>query len=264
MSFDHAFCVPAFGPSPWLAACLASLLSQDEPGSRVVVTTSTPHDELHALTKHLGVPLIVSNQPPGIASDWNFALTATDARYVTVAHQDDTYSPSFRAQTRSAFMREPAAILAFTRYREHAPAGPRPPNLNMRVKSVLSELAFVGGDVIHGRMAKRRLLALGNPVCCPSATFDRGQVPDFRFSDGFRTNLDWDAWTRMADMPGAFLYIREALVSKGIHADSETSATIASRVREHEDLQMLERFWPRTIATLLMTAYRHSYTANRS
>lgn len=264
MSFDHAFCVPAYGHSPWLEACIASLLAQDEPGSRVVVTTSTPTDGVHAVTRRLGVPLIVSTQQPGIASDWNFALTATDARHVTVAHQDDIYAPSFRAKTRSAFAHEPAGILAFTRYQEHTPAGPRPPNLNMRVKSALSELAFVGRGSIHGRMAKRRLLSLGNPVCCPSATIDRHGVPDFRFSEAFRTNLDWDAWLRMADLPGAFLYVREVLVSKGIHPASETSVTIASRVREREDLQMLEQFWPRSIARLLMSAYRLSYAANRS
>jgi len=263
VKFDHAFCIPAYGSSPWLGDCIASLQGQESRGSRIVVITSTPSAELTQLTKAADVPLIETGQQPGIASDWNFALTATSARYVTIAHQDDVYAPAFVGWTRDAFARHADALLVMTSYDEHSPAGPRPRNRNMQVKSLLSEFAFLGREAIAGREARRRLLCFGNPVCCPSVTFDRARLPDFRFSDSFRTNLDWDAWIRLADEPGSFVYLRKALVSKGIHPGSETTATIASNAREEEDRQLFSRYWPRPVASALMTIYRHSYTANR-
>ena len=41
-----------------------------------------------------------------IAGDWNFGLRATGARYVTLAHQDDTYAQRFLEQTLAAFRRQ--------------------------------------------------------------------------------------------------------------------------------------------------------------
>lgn len=263
MTFDHAFCIPAYGHSPWLSGCLASLKRQSAGNSRIVVITSTPSDELSRVSREAGLPLIETGQRPGIDTDWNFALTATDARFVTIAHQDDLYAPDFSARTRDAFMRHRDALLVMTRYAEHTPAGRRPANRNMRVKSILSEWAFLGREAIASRSARRRLLCLGNPVCCPSVTFDRAKIPDFRFSAGYRTNLDWDAWIRLADEPGSFVYLREALLSKGIHAGSETTATIASSAREDEDRQLFGRFWPAPVVSALMTLYRRGYAANR-
>lgn len=263
MTFDHAFCIPAYGNSPWLSDCIASLKRQQAGSSRIVVITSTPSGELSRVTQDAGVPLIETGQRPGIDSDWNFALTATDARFVTIAHQDDVYAPDFSVRTRDAFLRHQNALLVMTGYAEHTPAGKRPPNRNMRVKSILSEWAFLGREAIASRSARRRLLCLGNPVCCPSVTFDRARIPDFRFNGGYRTNLDWDAWIRLADEPGSFVYLREPLVSKGIHADSETTATIASSAREAEDRQLFERFWPGPVVAALMKIYRKSYAANR-
>lgn len=261
--FDHAFCIPAYGNSPWLDHCIASLQGQQLPGSRIVAITSTTSAELSYLTKAAGITLIETGQRPSIDSDWNFALTATDARYVTLAHQDDLYAPSFLAKTQDAFSRHEDALLVMTGYSEHSSVGPRPHNRNMRVKSLLSEFAFLGREAISTRGARRRLLCLGNPVCCPSVTFDRVKLPDFRFSSGYRTNLDWDAWIRLADVPGSFVYLHEALVSKGIHADSETTATIANSAREAEDRQLFSRFWPRPIVSALMAFYRRGYESNQ-
>ena len=78
--------------------------------------------------------------------------------------------------------------------------------------------------------------------------FDRSLIADFRFPGGFQTNLDWMAWLELARRPGGFVYVRERLVSKGVHADSETTATIANRAREREDRAIFDTLWPRPVA----------------
>ncbi len=71
--------------------------------------------------------------------------------------------------------------------------------------------------------------------------FNRSLLADFRFPAGFQTNLDWMAWLELARRPGGFVYVRERLVSKGVHEGSETTATIANRAREREDREILTR-----------------------
>ncbi len=72
------------------------------------------------------------------------------------------------------------------------------------------------------------------------------------------------AWLEFARRPGGFVYVRERLVSKGVHAASETTATIANRAREREDRVVFDALWPRPIAAALASLYRLSYRANRS
>ena len=72
------------------------------------------------------------------------------------------------------------------------------------------------------------------------------------------------AWLNLARRPGGFVYVREKLVSKGVHAGSETTATIANRAREREDRLMFEALWPKPVAAALSVLYKMGYRANRS
>ena len=118
-------------------------------------------------------------------------------------------------------------------------------------------------ECIANTRDKVRLLSLGNPICCPSVMINRSLLADFRFPGGFQTNLDWMAWLELARRPGGFVYVRECLVSKGVHAGSETSATIANRAREREDGAIFKTLWPPPVAAALATVYRLGYRANR-
>ena len=153
--------------------------------------------------------------------------------------------------------------MAFCDYSEHTPVGPRPTNINLRIKRVLRQRAFGAREFISDPRDKVRLLSLGNPICCPSVMFDRTLLTDFRFPGELQTNLDWMAWLELARRPGGFVYVRERLVSKGVHAASETTATIANRAREREDRAIFNTLWPRPVAAALATVYRLGYLANR-
>ncbi len=261
---QHAFVIPAYGDSLYLPACLDSIAGQTRSGSAVVIATSTPSDYLANLARRYRVPLRVNPRRAGIGSDWNFALRAVEANWLTLAHQDDSYRADYLERMAGALARTGDATIAFSDFVEMGDKGPRPLNLNIRVKRLLTRRAFGHDDAIRDARSKRRLLQWGNPVCCPSVVLNRATLAEFRFSEDLQSNLDWEAWLQLAGHPGAFVYVREALVTRRIHARSETTALIADRRRAEEDRAMFERFWPAPVAALIMTVYRASYLANRS
>jgi len=225
--------------------------------------SSTPSADLHSFAKSQCLRLHINPQRVDIATDWNFALAAARTTFVTLAHQDDLFEPEYVARLLAAMQRHPKVLVSFCDYTEHSPRGERPTNINLRIKRALCQRAFGRRECITSARDKERLLSLGNPICCPSVMFDRSALPDFRFPGGFRTNLDWMAWLELARRPGGFVYVREKLVSKGIHDESETTATIANRERQREDRAIFGALWPRPVAAALAAVYRLGYRANR-
>jgi hypothetical protein len=260
---DHTFTIPVYRSAPNLAALIESLCAQTEACSNILLASSTPSAELEQLAKHYALPLHINPQRVDIAADWNFALAAAETSLVTLAHQDDHFAPSYVARLTSALRRYPGALLAFCDYSEHTPVGLRPTNINLWIKRALRQRAFGARECITEPRDKVRLLSLGNPICCPSVMFDRSALADFRFPSGYQTNLDWMAWLELAHRPGGFVYVRERLVSKGVHAASETTVAIANRAREREDRAIFDTLWPRPVAAALATLYRLGYRANR-
>jgi Glycosyl transferase family 2 len=261
---DHTFAIPVYRAAPNLAALVESLRAQTEAHSEIVLTSSTPSAELDAFAKRHALPLHINPQRIDIAADWNFALGAAQTAFVTLAHQDDLFAPGYVVELGSALRRHPAACVAFCDYAEHTPLGARRTHINLRVKRALRRRAFGVRECITETREKVRLLSLGNPICCPSVMLNRSILTDFRFPGGFQSNLDWMAWLELARRPGGFVYVRERLVSKGVHAGSETTATIANRAREREDRALFDTLWPRPIAAGLAALYKFGYRANRS
>lgn len=260
---DHTFVIPVYRAAPNLGALLATLRAQRGESSEIVLTSSTPSPELAEFARRHGLPLRLNPERMDIATDWNFALAAARAPLVTLAHQDDLFAPDYVIQLAAALRRHPQAVIAFSNYCEHIPQGARPTNLNLRIKRALTRRAFGLREYLSEPRDKLRLLSLGNPICCPSVMFNRTTLGAFRFPPGLQTNLDWMAWLELARRPGGFVYVREPLVSKGVHPASATTLTIANRAREQEDRALFEAIWPRPVAAVLATVYRLGYLANR-
>jgi hypothetical protein len=260
---DHSFVIPAFGAAPHLGRLVESLRAQSGPASDILITTSTPTPELALVAKQLSLPLHINPQRIEIATDWNFALKASRTNFVTIAHQDDHYAPAYVRKLSEALRQYPDALFSFCDYSEHTDRGPRPINMNVRIKRALARRAYGSGGLVADTRMKLRLLSLGNPICCPSVMFNRVELGEFRFPGGLKSNLDWMAWLDLARRPGGFAYVRESLVSKWVHHSSETTAAIANRVREREDRMLFDAFWPRPIAAVLAAIYKLGLRANR-
>lgn len=254
---EHAFVVTAYGDSPFLSGCLTSLRAQSL-SSRIVVATSTPSPFIHEAAAAASAPLIVNPQRGGIAADWNFALRASAARYVTLAHQDDLYFPPFLAASLDLLATVPEAALAFTGYVEIGDDGSRVRSRTSLIKHAL-ETITLGRRAAPGPARLRAFLSLANPLPCSSVTFDRALLDDFAFSDAFRSNLDWDAWLRLLDKGARFVRTPERLVGRRHNRLTATTALTREGVRAHEDQVMFRRLWPRPVADLIALAYKAGY-----
>jgi len=255
MEESHAFVVLAYGQSPFLESCFQSLCAQER-GGRVVVTTSTPNSVIAQAVEARGLELIVNPRRSGIAADWNFGLQATSARYVTLAHQDDTYHPRFLAASLDRLRGDGA--LCFTSYEEVDDQGQAAASKISRVQHLI-EAVTLGGSERPSNRRMRAFLAFGNPLPCSSVTFDRHRLGAFAFSGDFASNLDWDAWLRLLEAGETFVRVPERLVGRRRNRHTATSQLIADGRRQSEDLQMFRRIWPRPIADLIAFAYRAGY-----
>lgn len=258
----HTFVVAAHGQSPYLPACLASLQAQDMPGE-VVIATSTPNESITRAAAAAHVPVVVNPEGGGIGADWTFAYAAAQTPMVTIAHQDDEYHPSFRRRSLEAEGRVSRPLMVFTDYAEVFGHTWRARTPNLLVKRLLIRGPARNGWSFDTRARKQWLVSFGSPISCPTVTYHKALLgAEFAFSRAFRFVVDWDAWIRLADVDGSFVFVPDVLVGHRIHPDSETTRVTTSRVRIEEEAACFARLWPRPIARALMAPYRLSHLTN--
>jgi len=253
----HAFVVMAHDDSPFLGGCLASLRGQTTTAN-ILLTTSTPSPFIEATAAAFEVPVLVNPRRDGIAADWNFALNATQARHVTLAHQDDVYAPAFLERTLALLGESPDAVLCFTGYQEITEDGSKTSSKVSKVTHLL-EAATLWAETTVGPGRMRAFLSLADPVPCSSVTFDRARLTGFAFDDAYRCNLDWDAWLRLVQAGKVFVRAPERLVGRRHNALTATTRLKREGVRQSEDLRMFRRLWPSPLAEIIAWVYRAGY-----
>lgn len=136
-------------------------------------------------------------------------------------------------------------------------------NRNLRVK----ELALVplrSTLLQKSRWIRRRVLSICDPICCPSVTYVKENLPSILFESHFASDLDWQAWEKLSKLQGSFCYIQKPLMGHRIHDESTTTKVIGDdNGRSAEDLEMYLKFWPRPIALLINRFYSAGQNANR-
>lgn len=100
------FAICAYKDSPYLEACIRSVLGQNYP-TKAIICTSTPSRFIEGLAKKYNLPYYVREGKSNIRDDWNFAYRMADARLVTIAHQDDCYRAGYVRAMVNAFRRFP-------------------------------------------------------------------------------------------------------------------------------------------------------------
>lgn len=263
MNNGHTFAILAYKESPHLQECIDSLKSQLVPSS-IILCTSTPSAFLDEMAQRNGLGLFVNPEKKGIVSDWNFALKKADSQYVTLAHQDDIYFPEYSQEILAAAEKHENALIIFSGYNEIVCRKDeicvRERSLNFFVKKMLASIAFCGRKSLSS--GKKLLLALGNPIGCPTVTFNKENIGGFRFDQNFSINMDWKAWYDLAQKKGSFVWVKKTLVSHRIYAGSETSQGLADNRRQEEDKKIFEMFWPPLFSKILASIYSLSYRNN--
>lgn len=228
----------------------------------VLLATSTPNNMVTSVAKKYRIALSVNQESNGIASDWNFAFRCARTNLVTIAHQDDMYHPQYLERILEVLNRSKDPLIAFSDYKELIDSTEVMDAKILKIKrAMLKPLSLpLLSRTVFG---KRLSIAFGNPICCPAVTYVAPKMPHELFSDGFRSNLDWEMWEKLSRCRGEFVYVQSPLMMHRIHEGSETSSCITDNVRTSEDLQMLEKFWPSFVARLINRFYVKAQDSNQ-
>lgn len=282
----HAFVICAYGESPYLEACVRSLMAQTME-SDIICATSTPSRYIDDIMEKYGVPVVVRDGKSDIQDDWNFAISQGNAAYVTIAHQDDMYARHYVEELWKAYEKWPDMTLFMTdavtvRHDKIAGQMKKREGVSAQVSRKEAGAAdFTGGRIVRlsakgivkktlriplrfhcladREWVKLGALKFGNPIMCPSCAYRKNYLPEPIFHSELRFALDWDCLVDLAKWPGRFICVEKPLMFYRVHDGAETKACIKNHLREKEERQMFERFWPARAADALMHFYKKSY-----
>ncbi len=248
--------IPAHGDSPHLEECISSLRNQNVKSEILITTRQSTEVIKQAAEKH-GIELIVNEKSECITDDWNFAFSRAGTRYVTLAHQDDIYLPGYtESNIRKAEGNKDLSII-FTGYKEREGNGIPRTSIKVFIKELLLLPIIVRRKGSASRFIKKLILRFGCPICCPTVFFNKDNLPNFIFDRNFRINPDWDAWLRLAEEGGRFIFNRGKYLEHRIHLDSETAKNLEQR--RAEDRLIFRKLWFFPISFILSSLYSLSY-----
>lgn len=256
--YRHSFALCAYKESEFLEQCLLSLLNQTVK-SRVYISTSTPNAHIQGIADKYGIEVFVNRGIKGITGDWNFAMSKADTEYVTIAHQDDLYEPDYAERIIGAMDRHKAPIIAFSEYYEIRNGKKVLDNRLLKIKRLMNSPFKLFPS---SKFVRNRILSVGNPVCCPAVTFCRKGCEDFSFDPQLKVACDWEAWVRLAQYKGGFVYVSAPLMGHRIYEGSTTTEMITNGIRYEEELMIYRKYWPEPIARFLVRKYSAAYRSN--
>lgn len=256
----HTFVICAYKESEYLEECILSLKAQ-EVKSDIIMITSTPNDFIKSLSDKHKIPLYINEGPSGIVEDWNFGYSKVTTPYLTIAHQDDVYSKRYSKKVIEALEKERHPLIAFTDYGELREGQIVKKTKMLAIKRLMLS-PFKLKALQKSIWVRRRVLSFGNPICCPSVTFVKDNLPTEVFSVKYRACEDWEAWEKLSKLKGSYVYVGSILTLHRIHEESETSKIIGDNVRSIEDYDMYRKFWPECIAKILIKGYSKAQDSN--
>lgn len=257
---SHTFAICAYKESPFLEECIQSLKSQTV-STGILLVTATPNAYIQDLAGKYGIPVYINTGETGITQDWNFALSKVKTRYATIAHQDDVYEPDYTKRILDRLDRERNPIIAFSDYCELRNGRKVHDTSMLKIKRVML-LPLRVRRFWKSRFVRRRVLSLGDPICCPAVTFCMDRLEQPVFQHGFRSCEDWEAWEKLSRLKGSFVYIKEPLMCHRIHEESATTAILGDHARVEENFIMYCKFWPKWMAGIINRFYTKSEESN--
>ncbi len=254
---NHTFVIVAYKECRYLEECVSSVMKQTVLGS-VIIVTSTPNEYISDIADRHGIKVIANPGGGSISLDWNYAYSQAKTELITLMHQDDLLNPHYLEYVIERLNKERHPLIAFTDNCEYFDGKPQNSKLS-KVKRLML-VPLIPRMFSNSRFVRRRILALGNAICCPSVTYVKDNLPKVLFKDDFKSNLDWECWEMLSRRKGGFAYVNKVLFYHRIHNDATTMAMINSNGRQKEDYMMFRRFWPGWIASILMHFYGKSST----
>ncbi len=251
---NHTFVICAYGENAYLEECVKSVVEQSEP-SNILISTSTDFSHIASIAQRYNIPVYVNYGAGTMQDNWNFGMQCAKTDFVTICHQDDTYDKDYFRAIRP-YLQEDVIFLhtGYWNVKDQVSFS----NINNRVRRILNAPLRIR-VLQRSRFVKRNVLRFGNPVCCPSCTYNVAQTRRPLFQSKLTHGLDWDTYIDLADLKGRVVYINERVCNKRTHCESATTSDIQSGVRAREDEYLFSRLWPRWVAKSLLALYKRIY-----
>lgn len=260
LAADHTYVLCAYKTSEYLEECITSLLAQTVK-SNILIATSTPNTHISALAEKYNIPLYINEGEKGIGGDWNFAYGKAGTPLITIAHQDDIYEPAYTEEMLDFINKSKKPILYFSGYGELRNGEKVYNNSILKIKKLmLSPLEIK--CFWTSRFVRRRVLSLGNCICCPAVTYVKENIGESPFTNDYLSNIDWQQWEIQSRKKGSFVYNKKPLMCHRIHEESTTTEIIGDSKRSKEDFDMFCKFWPRPVAKIIAKLYSNSEKSN--
>ncbi len=253
---NHTFAVCAYKESQFLEECVKSLVGQSTP-TNIIVCTSTPCAYIENIAKKYDLHYYVRDGKSDIQDDWNFACEMADTDWITVAHQDDKYNMHYVEEMLEKIKEDKDALMYMSGY---APIknGQVSIDINCKIRRLLRtpmKWKCCSASIFW----KKRILCLGNSICCPAVTYNIKQMGKPIFTSPYKFNLDWDTYLKLAQMKGRFLYTDKPLTYYRVHGEATTAEFIKDNGRYREDSIMFHKFWPKWVTKCIMKFYTYAY-----
>jgi len=256
---EHSFAICAYGDSPYLESCIKSLTGQSVE-SEIIICTSTPSDYIDMMGEKYDIPVYVRQGAKGIGYDWNFAYGKAKGRLVTIAHQDDMYHHDYTKVLLENKKKYPD-MSVFTTASATIKNGKLEKVDNIAIVKGILRIPLRIPAINNIKVVKKAAITLGNPIICPSCTYDRELCGENIFNTDYRFVLDWELLHRLAEKPGRFICVEKPLIMYRVHSDSATGHAISDSTREREESEMFDRSLPQPLSDIVKNAYKKSYSA---
>ena len=258
---DHTFVICAYKENKNLEKAVKSLMAQTVK-SNIIISTSTPNMYIFSVATKYDIQVFIRNEESAIAKDWNFGYMQAETALITIVHQDDIYEPDYLENVLRAVNKNPDMLICFTDYYEIR-NGKKVMNNKLLIIKRIMLLPMLLKCARRSKFIRRRILSFGNPICCPSVTFNRVNAGDNIFDENYKNSCDYKTWVVMSKMDGSFIYIPDALMGHRIYEGSETTKNIKENIRTKEDLEIFRSFWPDKIADFICRFYSESEKSNQ-
>ena len=236
---SHTFAICAYKDSPYLDACIHSLKRQSVK-SKIILCTSTPSPFLEAMAKIHDIPLYVRDGKSDI--------------------QDDCYHRDYAAWVQRCWERYPDTTVFTTDCAILKGEELQRPGMIQFIKMLLRLPLRLHG-LADRTFVKKAALVFGNPIICPSCTYDKEALGTPLFDSPYKFALDWDTMWKLAARPGRFICVERPLIRYRIHDGATTKACIQDHRRGADETAMYEKIWPKPVVKVLMHFYRKAYAA---
>ena len=261
MNDEFMFVICAYKEVPYLEKCVESLLNQTIK-CKIVISTSTPNEYIASVAKKYNIPLKINKECKGNYSDFCFAYSQADTKYVTLCHQDDEYLPDF-AETMLKYLKsEKKPIISFSNYYDNKNGEIVKNSKLLKTKRKMNYLLSLK-IFRNSKFIRNRILSLGNPICAPTVTYNKEIVKEPVMDCPLPTCHDWYSWIELAKIDGAFIYVKEPLLLRRIHEQSTMTEVISNNEKSISDYEIYKKFWPEPVAKFILKKYSKSEKSNK-